>query len=68
MADSKYTITRRILVRKIGFRAGAVVKRLVSGPCKARTAAEQSASIAKAASSLNALAKELASLDTLAAS
>jgi hypothetical protein len=65
---AKYDVTRRILVRKIGFRAGAVVKRLVSGPCKTRTAVEQSASIAKAAASLNSLAKELASLDTLAAS
>ena len=65
---AKYDVTRRILVRKIGFRAGAVVKRLVSGPCKARSATEQSASIAKAAASLNSLAKELASLDTLAAS
>ena len=65
---AKYDVTRRILVRKIGFRAGAVVKRLVSGPCKARSAVEQSASIAKAAASLNSLAKELASLDTLAAS
>ena len=58
--------TRRIITRKIGFRASAVVKGLVSGPCKTRTAAEQSAKIAKAVKSLNALALQLVGLDASA--
>ena len=59
----KYEVSRRILVRRIGLRTSEIVEGLVSGPCKRRTATEQSENLAAIAEKLSALAEELAALD-----
>ena len=60
---ANYEVTRRILVRKLGIKAGKLTEALVSGPCKTRTPEEQSGTLATLAESLAGTAARLEKLD-----